>query len=66
MNYYGSSTHYRMSLGTVQGMLPQEQGAKEGTPFIAKHIIHTTDVAFDDFAGGQTDMERNRKILGLN
>jgi hypothetical protein len=55
-----------MSLGTVQGMLPQEQGAKEGTPFIAKHIIHTTDVAFDDFAGGQTDMERNRKILGLN
>ena len=32
-----------------------EQGAAEGAPFIAKHIIETTDVAFDDFAGGETD-----------
>jgi sugar phosphate isomerase/epimerase len=43
-----------------------EQGAKEGAPFIAKHIIETTEVAFDDFAGGQTDVEQNRKILGLS
>ena len=43
-----------------------EQGAAEGAPFIAKHIIETTDVAFDDFAGGETDVERNRDILGLN
>jgi sugar phosphate isomerase/epimerase len=43
-----------------------EQGAKEGAPFIAKHIIETTEVAFDDFASGQTDVEQNRKILGLS
>lgn len=43
-----------------------EQGAKEGAPFIAEHIIETTEVAFDDFAGGQTDVEHNRKILGLS
>ena len=43
-----------------------EQGAKEGAPFIADHIIETTEVAFDDFAGGQTDTETNRKILGLS
>ena len=43
-----------------------EQGAAEGAPFIADHIIEVTEVAFDDFAGGQTDVERNRKILGLS
>ncbi len=43
-----------------------EQGAREGAPFIAKHIIEATEVAFDDFAGGKTDVERNRKILGLS
>lgn len=43
-----------------------EQGAKEGAPFIAKHIIETTDVAFDDFAGSETDTQLNRKILGLD
>jgi sugar phosphate isomerase/epimerase len=42
-----------------------DQGAREGAPFIARHIIETTDVAFDDFAGAETDVERNRKILGL-
>lgn len=42
-----------------------EQGAAEGAPFIAGHIIETTDVAFDDFAGGSTDISRNRQILGL-
>ena len=42
-----------------------EQGAAEGAPFIARHIIETTEVAFDDFAGGQADVEANRRILGL-
>jgi sugar phosphate isomerase/epimerase len=43
-----------------------EQGAAEGAPFIARHLIETTDVAFDDFAGGKTDVARNRQILGLS
>ena len=43
-----------------------EQGAIEGAPFIAKQIIETTDVAFDDFAGGETDDEINREILGID
>lgn len=42
-----------------------EQGAKEGAPFIANHIIERAEVAFDDFAGGQTDVERNRRMLGF-
>jgi sugar phosphate isomerase/epimerase len=42
-----------------------EQGAAEGAPFIAQHIIETTTIAFDDFAGAKTDMARNRVILGL-
>jgi sugar phosphate isomerase/epimerase len=43
-----------------------EQGAAEGAPFIKDHIIRVTEKAFDDFAGGATDKERNRKILGLS
>jgi sugar phosphate isomerase/epimerase len=43
-----------------------EQGAAEGAPFIKDHIIRVTEKAFDDFAGGATDQERNRKILGLS
>jgi sugar phosphate isomerase/epimerase len=42
-----------------------EQGAREGAPFIARHLIEATDVAFDDFAGGRTDGARNRELLGL-
>ena len=42
-----------------------EQGAREGAPFIAQHIIQATEVAFDDFAGGKTDVKTNRRILGL-
>ena len=42
-----------------------EQGAREGAPFILKHIIDTTEVAFDDFAGGDTDKAKNREILGI-
>ena len=43
-----------------------EQGAAEGAPFIAKHIIEATEVAFDDFAGGKSDDKLNKKILGLD
>jgi sugar phosphate isomerase/epimerase len=43
-----------------------EQGAAEAAPFISKHIIETTEVAFDDFAGGHPDLARNREILGLS
>src|SRR5262249_36385839 len=42
-----------------------EQGAREGAPFIARHIIDAAEVAFDDFAGGKADAATNRKILGL-
>ncbi|KUF09354.1 sugar phosphate isomerase/epimerase family protein [Pseudoponticoccus marisrubri] len=42
-----------------------EQGAAEGAPFIAEHIIEVTDKAFDDFAGGETDMGAIHKMLGV-
>jgi sugar phosphate isomerase/epimerase len=42
-----------------------EDGAKEGATFIRDHIIHVTEKAFDDFAGGKTDEKMNRNILGL-
>lgn len=42
-----------------------EDGAAEGVDFINKHIIRTTDKAFDDFAGGEADEATNRRILGL-
>ncbi len=42
-----------------------EQGAAEGAPFIAEHIIEVTEKAFDDFAGGEADEASNRKLLGL-
>ena len=42
-----------------------EDGAKEGAEFIRNHIIHTTEKAFDDFAGTGADEEMNRKTLGI-
>jgi hypothetical protein len=42
-----------------------EQGAREGAPFIRRHLIEPTTVAFDDFAGGGSDAEANRAMLGL-
>jgi sugar phosphate isomerase/epimerase len=42
-----------------------EQGAAEGAPFIARHMIRKADRAFDDFAGGGSDVEKNRRVLGL-
>ena len=42
-----------------------EQGAAEGAPFITEHIIETTDKAFDDFAGGETDRDQLRRMMGI-
>ncbi len=42
-----------------------EQGAAEGAPFIAKHMIRKADRAFDDFAGAGADDAKNRRVLGL-
>jgi sugar phosphate isomerase/epimerase len=42
-----------------------EQGAREGAPFITRHIIEATQVAFDDFAAGASDRKINRRILGI-
>ncbi len=42
-----------------------EQGAREGAPFIARHIIEATAKAFDDFAGGGIPNEDLKKILGI-
>jgi sugar phosphate isomerase/epimerase len=43
-----------------------EDGAREGAEFIKNHIIRVTEKAFDDFAGGESDVASNRKILGLD
>ncbi|MEO1448004.1 MAG: sugar phosphate isomerase/epimerase [Bacteroidota bacterium] len=43
-----------------------EQGAAEGAPFIADHIIRVTERAFDDFADSGVDDATNQKILGLS
>ncbi|MPZ08760.1 MAG: TIM barrel protein [Kiloniellaceae bacterium] len=42
-----------------------EQGAAEGAPFIANHIIQATGKAFDDFAGGETDRKALRRMMGI-
>jgi sugar phosphate isomerase/epimerase len=42
-----------------------EQGAAEGAPFIAEHIIEAAGRAFDDFAGARVDQVANRRLLGL-
>ena len=42
-----------------------EQGAAEGAPFIARHIIRATEHAFDDFAAGAADRALNRKVMGI-
>lgn len=43
-----------------------EQGAAEGAPFIADHMIRVTERAFDDFAGTGADEAFNKKMLGLS
>ena len=42
-----------------------EDGAAEGAPFIASHIIRVTDKAFDDFAGGVVDVKQVKRMLGI-
>jgi sugar phosphate isomerase/epimerase len=42
-----------------------EDGAAEGAPFIAQHIIRKTEKAFDDFADVGIDQEGNKKALGI-
>jgi hypothetical protein len=42
-----------------------EDGAREGAAFIKQHIIRVTERAFDDFAGAETDVKANRRLLGI-
>jgi len=42
-----------------------EQGAREGAPFIQRHIIEATTKAFDDFAGGDIDQAHLKNILNI-
>ena len=42
-----------------------EDGAAEGAPFIKHHIIRVTGKAFDDFAGGATDRQLLRAMMGI-
>ncbi len=43
-----------------------QQGAEEGAPFIAGHIINVTEKAFDDFVASQPSEKLNKQILGLS
>ena len=43
-----------------------EQGAREGAPFIRRHIIEAAKTSFDDFAGSGADQKALRRILGLS
>jgi len=43
-----------------------EQGAAEGAPFIAGHIIRVTEKAFDDFAASGGDRNANKRMLGIS
>lgn len=42
-----------------------EQGAAEGAPFIARHIIRVTEHAFDDFAAAGADRTLNASMMGI-
>lgn len=41
------------------------QGAAEGAAFIKSMLIETPRKAFDDFAGGKSSRQLNRKMLGI-
>jgi len=43
-----------------------EDGAAEGASFIKKHTIRAADSTFDDFAGADSDVKTNRKLLGID
>ncbi len=42
-----------------------EDGAREGAPFIQRHIIRVADRAFDDFADAGVDRGALRALMGL-
>ncbi len=42
-----------------------EQGAREGAPFIRRHIIEAAKETFDDFAGSGAQKKALRRILGI-
>ncbi|MBK7548184.1 MAG: sugar phosphate isomerase/epimerase [Rhodoferax sp.] len=42
-----------------------EDGAREGAPFISKHIINMATKSFDDFAGASVDKTQIQRMLGL-
>ncbi len=42
-----------------------EDGAREGAPFIQKHMIRKVEKAFDDFAAVAPDEQLNNKVLGI-
>ncbi|HEV7255993.1 MAG TPA: sugar phosphate isomerase/epimerase [Mesorhizobium sp.] len=42
-----------------------EDGAAEGAPFIAAHIIRLTERSFDDFTAGSVDQAMVNKMLGI-
>jgi sugar phosphate isomerase/epimerase len=44
----------------------RDQGAAEGAPFIARHIIQAAASSFDDFASSGIDQAANRRMLGLD
>ena len=47
-------------------MKSPEQGAAEGAPFIARHIIHAAQRSFDDFADADVDATAIRRLLGIS
>ena len=42
-----------------------EDGAREGAPFIKKHMIRKPEKAFDDFAAVAPDENLNKTVLGI-
>jgi sugar phosphate isomerase/epimerase len=42
-----------------------QQGAAEGAPFIADHIIKVTEKSFDDFTARSVDEDQVKRMLGL-
>jgi hypothetical protein len=53
--------------GARMGVLPEAPGAGRcrGAAFILDHIIRVTEKAFDDFAGGASDPQQLRRMLGI-
>jgi sugar phosphate isomerase/epimerase len=42
-----------------------QQGAEEGAPFIANHIIKVTEKSFDDFTARAVDKKQVQRMLGI-